>query len=426
MTPPIAIDGSAPYNSKSAQKNPGHPLRIALISYCYFPHEFGGGERSTRLLAQALASRGCDVRVFSVAPTLAEEGWMEVDGIPVFRVPLDHPYYYPVARPTPLEKVRWHLANQFFGSRYREMIETLREFSPDVVHLSQFTGFSPNLIRELCANIPAPIVYSGRDYVLLDMRTLCFERGHIAINTLRQRLQTLRKRHWSRKIHSFLFNSSRTREIHETALPWIVGKSKVIHTDPPPGPVRMRAWTSQPRHRALIIGKLSEEKGVLQALRAIHASPDLPLEVMVAGTGPLLSDVQAICATDERFTYAGVVDGERKERLFLDADLLIQPSLWEEPYPRVIYEAFFHGLGVIATNIGGNAEMLGDGERGVLFSWNDPESFMRSLDFTDKDAWHQRLERAREFVEKMQRESSADACLEVYRELVELGKARTP
>jgi glycosyltransferase involved in cell wall biosynthesis len=52
-------------------------------------------------------------------------------------------------------------------------------------------------------------------------------------------------------------------------------------------------------------------------------------------------------------------------------DALVVPSRWYENSPTVIYEAYHAGLPVIATHLGGMAELVEHDKSGLLFKLND-------------------------------------------------------
>jgi len=56
-----------------------------------------------------------------------------------------------------------------------------------------------------------------------------------------------------------------------------------------------------------------------------------------------------------------------------EASVLILPSTWYEGFPLVIAEAFAAGLPIIASRIGGLAEVVSDGQTGWLVSPGDPD-----------------------------------------------------
>jgi glycosyltransferase involved in cell wall biosynthesis len=57
----------------------------------------------------------------------------------------------------------------------------------------------------------------------------------------------------------------------------------------------------------------------------------------------------------------------------------VVPSVWLENSPFVIKEAFAAGLPVVASNLGGMAEMVSDGHNGLLFEPGDAADLRRAL-----------------------------------------------
>jgi glycosyltransferase involved in cell wall biosynthesis len=66
------------------------------------------------------------------------------------------------------------------------------------------------------------------------------------------------------------------------------------------------------------------------------------------------------------------------------ARFLIVPSVWFEVSPMVILEAMSHGLPVIASRIGGLAELVEDGVTGFLFEPGNVEDLAKKM----KRLWH--------------------------------------
>jgi glycosyltransferase involved in cell wall biosynthesis len=57
----------------------------------------------------------------------------------------------------------------------------------------------------------------------------------------------------------------------------------------------------------------------------------------------------------------------------------VVPSIWYENSPYSILEAFAHGLPVIATDLGGMAELVRHEESGLLFRRGDAASLAQQL-----------------------------------------------
>ena len=75
----------------------------------------------------------------------------------------------------------------------------------------------------------------------------------------------------------------------------------------------------------------------------------------------------------------GPVPHERMPTVFQDLDVLVVPSTWIENAPFIIREAFGAGVPVVASDLGGMAEMVRDGIDGLLFPAGDPQALAAAL-----------------------------------------------
>jgi glycosyltransferase involved in cell wall biosynthesis len=103
---------------------------------------------------------------------------------------------------------------------------------------------------------------------------------------------------------------------------------------------------------ALYAGRLSEEKGVADAIAACRLA-GVPL--VVAGDGPQADQLRA-SAPEIRFT--GRVTPDELARLRAGAALALVPSRYEEILPLAALEAMAAGLPVVASRAGGLAEIV--------------------------------------------------------------------
>ena len=116
-------------------------------------------------------------------------------------------------------------------------------------------------------------------------------------------------------------------------------------------------------------------------VRALQLDPALRtrLRLVMIGDGPLRAECQAILAN------AGVsklawLPGERHDvaNIMRGLDCFVLPSL-AEGVSNTILEAMASGLPVIATNVGGNAELVTHGLTGELVPAANPQSLAESL-----------------------------------------------
>jgi glycosyltransferase involved in cell wall biosynthesis len=122
------------------------------------------------------------------------------------------------------------------------------------------------------------------------------------------------------------------------------------------------------------IGRLAEKKGqndlLEAAARVFEHKPTARL--CLVGDGPLRASVEARASElgiRDRVDFAGTIpDGVRK---LADFDVFVLPSHMEG-MSNGLLEAHAAGLPVVATDVGGNAEVTLDGETGLVVPPRDP------------------------------------------------------
>ena len=162
---------------------------------------------------------------------------------------------------------------------------------------------------------------------------------------------------------------------------------------------------SEPPH-LLYVGRLSEEKGVLELAEAAH---DLPL--VVVGDGPL---------RDALPQTVGFVAHERIGTYYEAAAVVVVPSR-REGYGVAAREAMAYGRAVVATNVGGLPDAIEDGVTGLLVPPRDPGALRVALERLLADAaLRERLGAAarRKAVEQLGWEAAVAATIEVYRKVI--------
>lgn len=77
--------------------------------------------------------------------------------------------------------------------------------------------------------------------------------------------------------------------------------------------------------------------------------------------------------------FAGPYQGSDTARVMRECDVIAVPSVWYENRPTVILEAFAYGTPVIASNLGGLAEMIRHDVDGLQFEPGNPQSLAVQL-----------------------------------------------
>ena len=125
----------------------------------------------------------------------------------------------------------------------------------------------------------------------------------------------------------------------------------------------------------LFLGRLSVEKGVrflMETWKDIYRSlGDSGPRLILAGDGPLESEVLAAQALNPLVELRGFVNGTEKQELLMNARAVVVPSLWWEGLGLVAYEAFDYGKPVLAARSGGLQEVVLHGETGFKHAPGD-------------------------------------------------------
>lgn len=124
-----------------------------------------------------------------------------------------------------------------------------------------------------------------------------------------------------------------------------------IHAVPPPVD---RNQTVRPV-KALFVGRLVRTKGAREAIHALAACADLPLELDVVGDGPdrgACEDLVRRHGITDRVQFHGYRPKDIVARHYQEADIFVFPS-YREPGGNVTLEAMSYGLPSIVCDRGG-------------------------------------------------------------------------
>jgi glycogen synthase len=164
---------------------------------------------------------------------------------------------------------------------------------------------------------------------------------------------------------------------------WRMEGARVIHTGIDAGwigaPLPHRPWA----WRLLNVGRIDDRKGIDTAIDALaHLPPEATLTVAGAGDDQALSALReraARAGLDGRVTFLGAQDRDRLRAVYAQADAVVFPVRWDEPWGLVPLEAMALGRPVLATGRGGSAEYLRDGENALLFPAGDAAALAARL-----------------------------------------------
>ncbi|HEX8860517.1 MAG TPA: glycosyltransferase family 4 protein [Actinomycetes bacterium] len=199
-------------------------------------------------------------------------------------------------------------------------------------------------------------------------------------------------------------------------------------------PERFAPDSRTARDGVLFVGRLTPHKGIDRLIRALP--PGVPLRVAGAGHDPRpperdYPDLLRRLADGRRVEFLGAVPDRLLPELYRGAAVLVLPSVERTCYGRPVavsellglsvLEAMASGTPVVASRIGGLAEVVADGETGFLVPPGDVAALRDRLAqvLSDRRLAARLGEGARRLVlERFTWRRCAERCLAAYEELL--------
>jgi glycogen(starch) synthase len=162
--------------------------------------------------------------------------------------------------------------------------------------------------------------------------------------------------------------------------------------------------------RLLYAGRLSVEKGVHTAMRAVQMAAeqfdsDIRLDIVGKGAPDYEAELRTIVQRhnlSRNISFREHVARCEMPAVLAQYDALVFPSEWEEPFARIVLEAMAAGLLVIGTTTGGTGEILVEDQTGLTFPPGDARILASQIDrlFHDAELGRRLASAGRQLVEK--------------------------
>ncbi|MBI4434141.1 glycosyltransferase [Candidatus Uhrbacteria bacterium] len=364
-------------------------MRVLLVNKFWYPK--GGSERYTFLLRDLLESEGHTVIPFGMTDEWnVATPWAEYFAP---RVAFDDSADMGMCGS--LDRLMRVLWNRDAAAALDRLLSRVR---PDVAHLQNFAHqISPSILPVL-ARHGVPIVWTLHDYKLLCPNYRMYTQGapcercqgHSYWNAVRY--NCMGRRGASAAVAAEMYLHHALTNVYGKHIAAVIAPSAFLAD-------RLHAWgwrgrievvpnciepfpaapPPHPRDRSgvLFVGRLMEEKGVLDFLEVVRRLPKIPF--VVIGNGPLGAEMQKAAATYANLTWHGAQPPDQMRAHYERARVLVVPSRWYENAPYVVLEAMRAGTPVIATRMGGLPELVDDGATGVLVPPRNPVALARAI-----------------------------------------------
>lgn len=354
-------------------------MKVLVVTNLYPPHALGGYELSCQDVVRRWRASGHDVAVLTTStrfPDVADDP----SETGVHRVLEWYWAGHRIRRPAPRERLRIERSNR---RRLDELLDRLR---PDVVSLWAMGGMSMSLISRCIDRHQPTAVVIEDDWLSygpkVDAWTAAWSRrpawlGAItaAATGVATRPPVLPPAVPVAFASAWLQRRAAAAGLVRFATAEVIPLG-VDLVDFPLRGVDERHW----RGRLLCVGRIEERKGFEVAVRALAALPGTTLQIAGPSDGHLdeLLAIAASLGVADRIT-AAAVPRRRLAAVYRDADAVIFPSRWEEPFGIVPLEAMTQATPVVATRQGGSAEFLADGENCLAVAVDDVDAVVAAV-----------------------------------------------
>lgn len=293
---------------------------------------------------------------------------------------------------------KFRTAKGLYNNRtvYKELSQIVKKFKPDLAHSQNLIPLITKTAHEVCRDNNIPIVHTIQTYRYMCPKGTLFRNGKICRLCIGKRLQypaiVHKCYHGSmlasanlafssfmyspkdqlRLIDKIHYPSTFIKKFYENTL-LIPSKKGFVA----PNFIFNKNTTPSLNSASyyIFVGRLAEEKGVVELVRYFSTLPNKKL-VMV-GDGPLKNYVMQ--NKTKNITYLGFLNRNSILKLMSGAIATIVPSPWYEVCPTVVMESYAVGTPVIAPNFGVFPELISHKETGYLYDKESTQGFSSAL-----------------------------------------------
>jgi glycosyltransferase involved in cell wall biosynthesis len=295
-------------------------------------------------------------------------------------------------------KISHAFSLRFSKRSYQEVKQLIYAHHPSVAHFHNLFFMMTPSVLYACKDQGIPTIISLHNFRLMCINALFYRDGHPCEDCvtgsdfsgiqhkcyhhslISSVLVTDRNRyHWKKKtwencVDRFLVATQFTKDKYTQAG---INPDKISVV--PPFVSQPNNSSTQPKKYAFYSGRLSHEKGISFLVKA-WANIKFPL--YIAGAGPEQIGIEKYIKEHQlnHIHMVGFLEKENYAQMLAGAKFLVVPSVCYENFPRVIAEAYSHGIPVLASRLGTMEQVVEEGNTGFLFTPENISSLIENVD----------------------------------------------
>ena len=336
-------------------------MKIAIINIQYYPFVEGGAEISTQKLAEQLAK---DNQVCVICHGTFGYKTEVINGVTVYRTPVRVNYNNIILKAC--------TRNYKLQCR-REIKQILQEISPDIIHTNNLHEFSV-IVWKIAYDLNIPIIHTLRDYSLLDNHLLWYE---IYTNKIFSRYVSAVTAPSNFTLCKFIqkgmFSKAKIKSVVPNAIDFFLEEWDIL--------AEKRKHNNNNTFNFAYCGRFSEEKGINWLIDIFHKINNKNAYLHLFGKGEITEESENILANCGNIINHGFCNEAILRKELERCDVIIVPSLWDEPFGRVVLDAYRMVCPVICTARGGLVEIVDDRKTGYLVKTETNSELIEAVNY---------------------------------------------
>lgn len=363
-------------------------MKILIVNTFYFPNMVGGTEHSVKLLAEGLKQRGHEVAVYCIDNLQRKMKIEDINGIRVYRGKAG--LFNNRIRINRNGNVIQKLINKIIEIRNYSVISeyksVLNDFAPDIIHTNNLFGMSP-LIWKLSKSNCKKLIHTIRDYWITSPTcSLEIENSKSIFIKISLALYRLYFKSQSKYVDVVTAPSNYTLKtflyrnyFNNSYIKRCVSNCVDINLNETNQIIDEKEKRNSNVIKFIFVGSLYEIKGIKNLLRAFTGIDNENILLTICGDGDFKSLVEEESNRDKRITYKGKLNSTDLKNVLIESDVIIVPSIWDEPFGRVVIEGNQYGNVVIGSNKGGIPEIISEMSSGEVFQYDEVEELRNKI-----------------------------------------------
>ena len=352
--------------------------KILFINTLYSPYIGGGAEIMFQHQVEELQARGYEVCVLTTGKNknLMIES---LNGIKIYRAGIKNFYWHygDDKSNNKIMKLLWHLRD-IYNVQMKKYIQTVINVeNPDLTICHNLAGFSVSAWDVIKKN-DLKIVQVLHDMYFLCANSTMFQNDH---KCEKQCLKCKLLRYIHKKksqqvdvlvgVSHFVINKMNYYNYFNS-----VNKKVIYNAQDIKYYNIEKIWDGKEVFKIGFIGSLTKSKGIEWLISQFNKL-NINATLLIAGKGEIGYEKFLIeLSNNNKIKFLGYV---KSSDFYKKVDLICIPSICEDNFPGVAYEASANNIPVIASNTGGMAEIISDQVNGILIDPNDENTLGNSI-----------------------------------------------